>query len=175
LRKDRFPELRKSKLIPRAAGPFKIIEKINDNAYKLELPPEFEVSPIFNIVDLKPYLEEKNKLASRTTSLQEGKNEKDITPLDTNSTSHVDMQGPITRARAHRINQEVSLLLCTFSNYDNSMLPNDVIILRNKGEDQEVFGERPEGGEDQTGRPSQAEGPQHPEFESASEFRSSVH
>ena len=41
LRKDRFPELRKSKLMPRAVGPYKIIEKINDNAYKLELPPEF--------------------------------------------------------------------------------------------------------------------------------------
>jgi hypothetical protein len=55
LRKDRFPELRKSKLMPRAAGPYKILEKINDNAYKLELPPEFWVSPTFNIADLKPY------------------------------------------------------------------------------------------------------------------------
>jgi hypothetical protein len=33
-------------------GPFKILEKINDNAYKLELPPEFGVSPTFNISDL---------------------------------------------------------------------------------------------------------------------------
>jgi hypothetical protein len=49
LRKDRFPDLRKSKLMPRADGPFKIIKKINDNAYKLELPPEFGVSPTFNI------------------------------------------------------------------------------------------------------------------------------
>ena len=56
LRKDRFPDLRKSKLMPRADGPFKIIEKINDNAYKLELPPEFGVSPTFNIADLKLYL-----------------------------------------------------------------------------------------------------------------------
>ena len=55
LRKDRFPELRKSKLMPRGVGPYKILEKINDNAYKLELPPEFRVSPTFNIADLKPY------------------------------------------------------------------------------------------------------------------------
>jgi hypothetical protein len=37
LRKDRFPDLRKSKLMPLAAGPFNILEKINDNAYKFEL------------------------------------------------------------------------------------------------------------------------------------------
>ena len=53
--------------MPRAAGPYKIIEKINDNAYKLELPPEFGVSPTFNIVDLKPYLGEEDELESRTT------------------------------------------------------------------------------------------------------------
>jgi hypothetical protein len=52
LRKERFPELRKSKLMSPAAGPFKILAKINDNAYKLELPPEFEISPSFNISDL---------------------------------------------------------------------------------------------------------------------------
>jgi hypothetical protein len=34
-------------------GPFKILEKINDNAYKLELPPEFSVNPTFNILDLR--------------------------------------------------------------------------------------------------------------------------
>jgi hypothetical protein len=43
LRKDRFSELRNSKLIPRAVDP--LFEKINDDAYKLELPSEFGVSP----------------------------------------------------------------------------------------------------------------------------------
>jgi hypothetical protein len=52
LRKEQFPDLRMSKLMSRADGPFKILEKINDNAYKLELPPEFGVSPTFNISDL---------------------------------------------------------------------------------------------------------------------------
>ena len=53
LRKDRFSNLRKSKLMPRAAGPYKVLAKINDNAYTLELPPDFGVSPTFNISDLK--------------------------------------------------------------------------------------------------------------------------
>ena len=38
LRKDRFPNERKSKLLPRADGPFKVLARYNDNAYKIELP-----------------------------------------------------------------------------------------------------------------------------------------
>jgi hypothetical protein len=83
LRKDRFPNLRKSKLMPRAAGPFKVLERINDNAYKLELPPEFRVSPTFNILDLKPYLAEEDELESRTTPIQEGEDEEDMSQLHT--------------------------------------------------------------------------------------------
>jgi hypothetical protein len=52
LRKERFPNLRKSKLMFRADGPFKILEKINDTTYKLELPLEFGVTPTFNLSDL---------------------------------------------------------------------------------------------------------------------------
>jgi hypothetical protein len=67
LRKDRFPYLRKSKLMPHVDGPFKVIEKINDNAYKLELPAYFgTISPIFNIADLKPYFSEEDEVASMT-------------------------------------------------------------------------------------------------------------
>ncbi|WVZ97848.1 LOW QUALITY PROTEIN: hypothetical protein U9M48_043357 [Paspalum notatum var. saurae] len=82
LRKERFPDLRKSKLMPRAAGPFKVFEKINDNAYKLELPADFGVSPTFNIADFKPYLGEEDELVSSTTSLQEGDDDEDITPME---------------------------------------------------------------------------------------------
>jgi hypothetical protein len=69
LRKKRFSELRKSNLMSHAAGPFKILAKINDNAYKLELPPEFGVSPSFNILYLRPYLGEEDEMPSRTTSI----------------------------------------------------------------------------------------------------------
>jgi hypothetical protein len=31
-RKEQFPYLRKSELMPRANGPFKVLEKINENA-----------------------------------------------------------------------------------------------------------------------------------------------
>jgi hypothetical protein len=68
LRKDHFPNLCKSKLMPHADGPFKVLEKINDNAYKLELPTDFyTVSPTFNIADLKLYFGEEDEIVSRTT------------------------------------------------------------------------------------------------------------
>jgi hypothetical protein len=80
LRKDRFPDLRKSKLMQRADGPFKILEKINDNVYKLDLPLEFGVSPTFNISDLKPYLGEGDALKSRMPPIQEGRMMRTSTP-----------------------------------------------------------------------------------------------
>jgi hypothetical protein len=95
LRKERFSELRKYKLMSRAAGPFKILAKINDNAYKLELPPEFGISPSFNISDLRPYLGEEDKMPSRTMSMQEGENDEDINTSATIIPS-VEIVGPIT-------------------------------------------------------------------------------
>jgi hypothetical protein len=73
LRKNRFPSLRRSKLMPRAAGPFKVLTKINDNAYVLDLPAELGVSTSFNVADLKPYVGEDEELPSRTTSVLEGR------------------------------------------------------------------------------------------------------
>jgi hypothetical protein len=72
LRIEWFPDLRKYKLMPRVEGSFKVLKKINENAYNLDLPADFRVSPTFNIVDLKPYLGEEDELESRTTRMQDG-------------------------------------------------------------------------------------------------------
>ena len=138
LRKDRFPDLRKSKLMPRAAGPFKVLEKINDNAYKLELPADFgTVSPTFNIADLKPYFGEEDEIASRKTSIQEGEHDVDIPTIDTTvvpTATHI--QGPITRSRAKQLNYQVLSFLGTIPHiHENMMLPKSDIFLtlRNGG------------------------------------------
>lgn len=55
LRKDRFPNLRKNKLLPKAVGPFLITAKMGDNAYSVALPEAYGVSSTFNIGDLAPY------------------------------------------------------------------------------------------------------------------------
>jgi hypothetical protein len=102
LRKERFSELRKSKLMSRVAGPFKILTKINDNAYKLELPLEFGVSPSFNILDLWPYLGEEDEMLSRMIWMQEGDDDEDINTSATIIHS-VEILNPITRSRAQQL------------------------------------------------------------------------
>src|SRR4051812_36733331 len=71
LRKDMFPKLRQSKLNPRRAGPYKVLAKINDNAYSIDIPiAEFGgVSNNFNIVDLSPY-DGEDLGPSRSTSFE---------------------------------------------------------------------------------------------------------
>ena len=80
--------------------------------------------------------------------------------MDTNNTPQVDVQGPITRARARLLNLQVSSFLSNYScNFENSLLPNDLIVLSNKGEDQQGRGEGLGGVEGQRGRPEQDGGP----------------
>ena len=164
--------------MPRADGPFKIIKKINDNAYKLELPPEFGVSPTFNISDLKPYLGEDDALESRTTQIQEGEDDEDITPTDIHEASSLDIQtiqGPITRARARQLNLEVSSLLSvSLNSFENSLLPNVYIVIRNQGEDKMTHGEEHGVVEGQQGTSKLRGGPIQLNFESTSESRSSL-
>ena len=55
MRKERFSAKRCSKLLPRGDGPFQVLERINDNAYKLDLPGKYDVSATFNVTDLSPF------------------------------------------------------------------------------------------------------------------------
>ena len=49
MRKERFLAYRRSKLHPRGDGSFQVLERINDNAYKLDLPGEYNISTTFNV------------------------------------------------------------------------------------------------------------------------------
>lgn len=82
MRKERFPKLRQNKLHPRADGPFKVLQKIGDNAYKIDLPNTYGVSNTFNIGDLKLY---KGREELGTIQLEEGGNDattKEPSPLE---------------------------------------------------------------------------------------------
>ena len=55
LRKNRFPTSTYNKLKDRQLGPFRILEKDGDNAFKIELPTDLHIHPLVNITNLKPY------------------------------------------------------------------------------------------------------------------------
>ena len=92
--------------------------------------------------------------------------------MDTNDTPQDDIQGPITRARARQLNLQVSSFLSNvYCESENRLLPNDLIVLRNKGEDQKGRGGGLGGVEDQQGRPDQDGGPNRFDFVSVSDSR----
>uniref|UniRef100_A0A2N9FXU0 Integrase catalytic domain-containing protein n=1 Tax=Fagus sylvatica TaxID=28930 RepID=A0A2N9FXU0_FAGSY len=107
MRKERFPAHRKTKLHPQGDGPFQILEKINDNAYKVDLPGEYKVSATFNVSDLSPFdvgedswsnpFEERGNDGN-----QGGPSLKD--PLQV-------PDGPITRSRAKKIKEAMQGLV----------------------------------------------------------------
>ncbi|KAJ9536632.1 hypothetical protein OSB04_un000181 [Centaurea solstitialis] len=96
---ERFPAKRRSKLQPRGDGPFQVLERINDNAYKLDLPGEYQVSSTFNVADLSPYDVGDD---SWTNPFQGGEN--DGGPSNHMKDPLVIREGPITRSRAKLVN-----------------------------------------------------------------------
>jgi hypothetical protein len=52
MRNERFTARRRSKLHPKGYGPFQVLERVNDNAYKLNFPGEYNISAMFNVFDL---------------------------------------------------------------------------------------------------------------------------
>ncbi|GJY96475.1 RNA-directed DNA polymerase [Tanacetum coccineum] len=76
LRKERFLAGRFGKLKPRGDGPFRVLKKINDNAYKIKLPGHYNVSATFNVADLSPYKGDSDDEPDSGSSLfQEGEDD----------------------------------------------------------------------------------------------------
>ncbi|KAG8482833.1 hypothetical protein CXB51_024109 [Gossypium anomalum] len=110
MRKERFPAQRKSKLLPRGDGPFQVLERINDNSYKLDLPGEYNVSATFNVVDLSFYDIGDDLGANR---FEERRNDTTILPeLSAANEDPLELHvGPITRARAKRFKDATTTLV----------------------------------------------------------------
>ena len=73
--------------------------RINDNAYKLDLPGEYNISATFNVSDLSPF-DVSDDL--RTNHFEERGNDENHQEL--NDPLHV-LVGPITKARSKKIKE----------------------------------------------------------------------
>ncbi|VFR02798.1 unnamed protein product [Cuscuta campestris] len=74
LTKDRFPVGEYDKLKDQKIGPCEIVQKINDNAYRLQLPSHLKTSDVFNVKHLTPcfFKPKEDVVNSRASSFQPG-------------------------------------------------------------------------------------------------------
>ncbi|KAK1602125.1 hypothetical protein QYE76_017168 [Lolium multiflorum] len=112
LRKERFPQERNSKLKPRGDGPFKVLKRINNNAYVIDIPTsKYLVSNTFNVSDLSPYHGDEEEQESRTTLSQGGGDDAGWPSVTSSPRPTSPPSGPMTRARAKAIHDKVNSLL----------------------------------------------------------------
>jgi hypothetical protein len=100
--------------MPRGDGPLRVLSKINDNAYKIELPEHYGVSTSFNVDDLIPFFGLDIPPVHASSSInQPPSNIKDAN------------QGPLTRSRAKKLQEQVNSCLTdyNFNISKNVMLP----------------------------------------------------
>ncbi|KAL4633166.1 hypothetical protein ACB092_04G102600 [Castanea dentata] len=105
MRKERFTARKWSKLHPRGDGPFQVLERINDNAYKLDLPSEYNISATFNVSDLSPFDAGDD---SRTNPFEERGNDENQQAFK--DPLHIPV-GPIIRARSKKIKEALNGLI----------------------------------------------------------------
>ena len=105
MRKERFPTRRRSKLHPRGDGLFQVLERINDNAYKLGLSGEYNISATFNVSDLSPFDVGDD---SRTNPFEERGNDENQQAFK--DPLHVPV-GPITKSRSKKIEEALNGLI----------------------------------------------------------------
>ncbi|KAF3642557.1 hypothetical protein FXO37_22455 [Capsicum annuum] len=75
--------------MPRGDGPFQVLERISDNAYKIDLPPEYQVHNTFNVYDLSLIntIDDDEAVNLRSNSFQDGEDDtcaKDSRPFTRN-------------------------------------------------------------------------------------------
>ena len=102
MRKERIPAHRQSKLHPRGDGPFQVLERINDKAYKLDFQGEYNINATFNVSDLSPFVVGDDSMMNPFEERVIDENQQAFKdPL------HVPV-GPITKTRSKKIKEALN-------------------------------------------------------------------
>ncbi|XP_060673390.1 uncharacterized protein LOC132803824 [Ziziphus jujuba] len=138
LQKERFPKQRKSKLMPPMDGLFQVLELINDNAYKLDLPGEYNVSATLNVADLSPF-SAGDDFNLRTNPFQEEGNDANP-PEPIQPTTHWGADplrmkvGLITRALAKKFKDNLAIFIQGISHIQEGLAiskePRPVLLIQ---------------------------------------------
>ena len=99
-----IPSQRKTKLHPRGEDRYQVLESINNNAYKIDLPREFQAHLTFNVFDFSRLDIGDDFPDSRTNPFEKGEDDKDHGVLNF-------LIGPITRSKAKNVQQAFNLHL----------------------------------------------------------------
>jgi hypothetical protein len=84
------------KLLPKWIGPFKVLQCVNEVAYKLTLPPSLKIHPVFHVSLLKPYQQGGRVQPPPVPELLEGELEYEVESI----LAHRDVQVRRKRNRA---------------------------------------------------------------------------
>ncbi|KAI6688767.1 hypothetical protein NL676_025595 [Syzygium grande] len=132
MRTKRFLKQQHSKLLPRGDGPFMVLERVNNNAYKLDLPGEYGISATFNVSNLTLFDADADL---KPNPLDGGGNNVDIEPYRGGDARDLLFYplSPITRARVKEFKQAVGIMVQDIWNEDNlnSKLENSEAPWRN--------------------------------------------
>ena len=115
LRKIRFPNKVKGKLDLRGDGPFQVIERLNNNAYRLDLQGKYGgIHNSFNVSDLTPFdfqeFKDDDALDSRTNPFQVGGNDANVDSNKEDPLLNL-KKGPITRSQRRKIDEALKNLM----------------------------------------------------------------
>ena len=129
MRKKRFPSRRQSKLDPRDDGPLQVLKRINDNAYKIDLPGEYGVRATFNITDLSPFDFDKG-LNLRLNPFEEEGNDATKDAIKPWSKDPLAFDRPMTRSRIKKFKQALNSYLEHILKMSNHEVFNEDINLK---------------------------------------------
>ena len=83
---------------------------------------------------------EEDEFESRTTQMQEGEDDEDINTNDASTPTPVPIAGPLTRARARKLNHQVSSLLSSCPSCLDLGDACTLVLIRIQGEDRKGKG-----------------------------------